>query len=53
MVVKNLAKGEVVVYSVDGRVIARVAASARVKINLAPSIYIVKAGQKVAKVIVK
>ena len=53
VVVKNLAKGEVVVYSVDGRVIARVAASARVKINLAPSIYIVKAGQKVAKVIVK
>lgn len=51
--VSNLAEGTVTVATVDGRIIASREAAPTVHIALTPGIYVVNAGNKVAKVVVK
>lgn len=53
IIVKNLTEGKVTVNTIDGRTVARAEAAPAVRINLASGIYIVSAGNKVAKVAVK
>lgn len=53
VIVKNLTEGKVTVNTVDGRTVAVADAAPAVRINLACGIYIVSAGNNVAKVAVK
>lgn len=53
VVVRNLAEGTIIVNAIDGRTIASEKAAPAVRISLAPGIYIVSAGDKVAKIAVK
>ena len=50
--VKNIS-GKVKVFSIDGRCIANVEAASEVAIPISPGLYVVSAGNQVAKVIVK
>ncbi|MBD5192222.1 MAG: hypothetical protein HDS88_04950 [Bacteroidales bacterium] len=53
VIIKNLAEGQITVNTVDGRTVATAEAAPAVRISLANGIYIVSAGNKVAKVVVK
>ncbi len=53
IIVKGLTEGVITVCAADGRVVASEAARASLRINLVPGMYVVSAGNTVAKVIVK